>query len=68
MGNKALRTYEAKRGLRRKPNQDDANMRKLKIEPIENFKQKVLFGDDFMKITSHAQIKAIQALFISKAD
>jgi len=43
-------------------------MRKLKIEPIENFKQKVLFGDDFMKITSHAQIKAIQALFISKAD
>ena len=54
---------ELKRGLRRKLDSDDQTMRKLQLDAFEEFKQGVLFREDFQEITSQAQIKAIQSLF-----
>ena len=52
-----------KRGLRRKVDNEDMMMRKLKLEAFEDFKENVLFRDDFSEITSNSEIKAIQSLF-----
>lgn len=49
----------AHRGTRRKIDNDDLLMRKLKLEAFDNYKESVLFRDDFQVITSQSEIKAI---------
>ena len=48
-----------KRGLRRKVDNEDMMMRKLKLEAFEDFKENILFRDDFSEITSNSEFKAI---------
>lgn len=55
-------------GLRRKLDSEDIQMRKIKLEAFEEFKEQVLFRNDFQEITSLSQIKAIQSLFQRRAN
>lgn len=55
-------------GLRRKLDNEDIQMHKIKLEAFDEFKEKVLFRDDFQEITSQSQIKAIQSLFLRRAN
>ena len=52
--NKIAKAIEVKRGLRRKLDNEDLMMRKMKLEAFDEFKESVLFRDDFQEITSHA--------------
>ncbi len=41
-------------GLRRKLDNDDIMMRKIKLDAFEDFKERAIFRDDFYDITSQA--------------
>ena len=39
-------------------------MRKMKLSAFDQFKEQILFCDNFQEITSHSQIKAIKELLL----
>ena len=61
--NKGKGSVDNKRGLRRKFDNDDILMRRIKLDAFEGYKQSLLFRDDFMQITSFDEIRAIRELF-----
>ena len=55
----------AKRGLRRKLDDNDIKMKQLKLDSMEQFKEHVLVHneDQFLEVSSQREILAIKGLF-----